>query len=523
MSKYSSFFNKLLSFAKTKTGIVLIIVLVVGGYFTFRTKTPKYTFVSVRSGTITETVSVTGNTTPTQSANLAFQNSGTVSGVYAKTGDVVYAGQLLASLNTADLSAQLRQAKANVDAQNAKLASLKNGSRPEDIASYEATYNKSQQDLQNMYGSIGDILNDSYSKANDAVRTQINALFSNDESINVQLTFNTSSSQTNSDVKSQRINASSVLNDWQTQVFSISPTTSPADFEKNISSGISNLSAIRVLLNNVSLALDGATNLDNTTLATYKGYTTAALTEVNTAIKNLNTISQSISSQKLTVVQAKAQFDLKKAGTLQSDIDAQVAQVEQAEANVASIEAKISNSKIFSPIDGTVTQFDAKNGQIASSGLTLVSVISNSSFEIDAQVPETDLGKIAIGNPVKMRFDAFPGETFDGNLFYIDPAQTVNQGVIDYKIKVSFKNTDPRIKSGLTANMDIQTKQKDNAMILPQYAVLQNDNGTFVRKIVGGVATDTPVTLGISDQNGNVEIVVGVVAGEQVLNIGLKQ
>ena len=42
---------------------------------------------------------------------------------------------------------------------------------------------------------------------------------------------------------------------------------------------------------------------------------------------------------------------------------------------------------------------------------------------------------------------------------------------------------DARLKSGLTANIDIQTKQKDNVLILPQYAILQNDQGTFVETV----------------------------------------
>jgi len=79
------------------------------------------------------------------------------------------------------------------------------------------------------------------------------------------------------------------------------------------------------------------------------------------------------------------------------------------------------------------------------------------------------------------------------------------------------------LKSGLTANIDIQTKHNDNVLILPQYAILQNDNGTFVQTLVGKTATTNPITLGIQDQKGNVEILSGVTEGERVINIGLKQ
>jgi multidrug efflux pump subunit AcrA (membrane-fusion protein) len=121
-----------------------------------------------------------------------------------------------------------------------------------------------------------------------------------------------------------------------------------------------------------------------------------------------------------------------------------------------------------------------------------------------------------------MTLDAFPSETFTGAIFYIAPAETNTQGVITYQVKIAFDNADPRLKSGLTTNIDIQTKQVNDVLILPQYAILQNDNGTFVERVVAGVATTSPVTLGIQDQKGNVEILSGVTFGEQVVNIGLR-
>ena len=244
---------------------------------------------------------------------------------------------------------------------------------------------------------------------------------------------------------------------------------------------------------------------------------------MNGAVSSINSITQNIASQNLTVTQLQAQLALKQAGSTQSNLDAQQAQVEAAQASVASVQAKLSNSEIIAPISGVITQQDAKIGQVASPGSPLVSIISDGNFEVDAEVPETDVGKLAVGNITNMTFDAFPGETFTGKVFYIDPAETIESGVVDYKIKVSFDKVDPRMKSGLTANLDIQTKTDANALILPQYAILVNDQGASVETLgPKNVVVTTPVTLGIQDENGNAEVLTGVTAGEQVLNIGLK-
>ncbi len=141
---------------------------------------------------------------------------------------------------------------------------------------------------------------------------------------------------------------------------------------------------------------------------------------------------------------------------------------------------------------------------------------------MNAGVSETDVGKIIVGNEVIMTLDAFPNETFGGKVFYVAPAETNVQGVISYQVKISFSGPDSRLKSGLTANIDIKTRSKDNILILPQYAILQNDSGTFVETLVDNAIVQNPVTLGISDQKSNVEIISGVTEGEQVLNVGLK-
>jgi len=525
MSKSTSLvFNILRNLSRSKFAISIIAVLIlgIGGFLIFSHKNPNYQFVTVKRASITETISVTGNTTPIQNVSLGFENNGTIAHVYGAVGDAAKAGEMLAELNTNDLSAQLRQARANVDAQMAKLEGLKAGAQPEDIATSQAAFDKAQQDLINMYASISDASTDAETKANDAVRTQLNTFFSNPESQNPRPNFNAISSQVTQPVQLKRVTASFTLNKWQNELTNTNSSTE--DLNTLLKNSLSYLSTIRDFLNSVSTALnDGTTNLDLATLTTGKSNVIVALNEVNAATKNLNTIAQNIASQKSTVFQAKAQLALKKAGATQQDINTQKAQVEQAQANVASIQAKLQNSKIIAPISGTITQFDAKIGQLAVPNTLLISIIGSGGFEVDAGISETDIGKILIGNKVTMILDAFSNEKFPGTVFYIAPANTNTQGVVSYQIKISFDKPDSRLKSGLTANLIIETKHKDNVLTLPQYAILQNDQGIFIKMLQNNAVQQIPVTLGIQDQNGNVEIVSGVSEEEQVLSIGLKQ
>ena len=236
----------------------------------------------------------------------------------------------------------------------------------------------------------------------------------------------------------------------------------------------------------------------------------------------LSAQSQAVSLASADLEQAQANLTAKQSAARPEDVAMAKAQIQEAQANIESIRSKLSNAQITTPISGVITQFDAKIGQLATPSVPLVSIMSNGGYEIDAGVSETDVGKISVGNKVTMTLDAFANESFTGSVFYIAPAETNIGGVISYQVKILFDKADPRLKSGLTANIDIQTKHKDGVLILPQYAILQNDQGTFVETVENNKIKQNPVTLGVMDQKGNVEIVSGVTSGEQVLNIGLK-
>ena len=379
-----------------------------------------------------------------------------------------------------------------------------------------------QQNLANLYAGIGDQATSAYTSANDAVRTQINALFSNAETNQPQLTFTTSNSQAAVNSTNLRVSASIELNAWQQELKSISPSPTPEAGSATLKADLAHLAVIQDLLNTVSVALSSNAGLSSSQLAADQANVKVGLTEVNTAISDLNDVSQNIATQQATVAQAQAQLAVTQAGSTAQAIAAQEAQVQEAQAQVASAEANLRNAEIVAPITGTLTQMDAKIGQQSSPGSPLVSIIGNGGFEVDAGVSETDIGKVTLGDKAQMTLDAFPGQTFEGTVFYVAPAETNTNGVITYLTKISFDKPNAALKSGLTANVDIQTKQDQNALIVPQYAILQNDQGTYVETLVGGVATTTPVTLGIQDENGNVEVLSGVTLGEQVINIGLK-
>jgi len=505
----SSIFATLKNIIRSKftMSIVAALIVGVGGYFIFFNHSLTYQFVMVQKGSIAESVSLTGNTTPAQSVSLSFGSSGIVSHTYTSLGKQVNAGQVLAELNKNDLTAQLHQAQANVDQQQARLAGLKSGARPEDIALYTQKYADASSAL-----TIA--MNTAYLQTENAIRRYADTLFANGV-----LKVKTQSWDEERSIEMDRIIVGEKLSAWQKAVASITVSSDKAELSNARSVGKDAIVFITSFLNHLSTIVG---NLSPSGSG-------MSQTDIDTDRLNSNTAAQTVSSVASAEQNAYAAWTAasqtllsQESGSKPEDIAAQAAAVMSAQASVDSVTAKIENAEISAPISGIITQFDAKIGQLASPSAPLVSIMSNTGYEVDAGISETDIGKVQVGNIVSMTLDAFPNETFAGTVFYIAPSQTNTQSVISYQIKISFTKADPRLKSGLTANIDIQTKKKDSVLLLPQYAILQNDTGTFVETLAGKIVTTSPVTLGIQDQKGNVEILSGVTEGEQVINIGLK-
>jgi HlyD family secretion protein len=516
--------KKIYRFLKTKTGIVtIVVVVIVGGWILMRhSGKTTYQFVPVRRGSITEVVSVTGNVTSTESVDLGFENGGTIASVAYQQGDHVPAGATIAALDVGQLEAQLAQAQANVQAQQATLENMEAGATPQSIAVSETAVAAARQTLQNSYASVPNAVAGAYTNANDAVRNQLNSFFTNAETANPLLTFQVSNSQIVNDIEAERLAMSNMLNSWQTADQSIGVGVPSSTLDTALTNALANLNQVKTFLMTAQSAVVNSANMSPAVQIGYKTDVTNGMNEVNTSIGALNSLAQSIASEKASVAQAQAQLNLTLAGSTEQEIDAQKAQVAQAQANVQAIQAQIANSYIVAPMSGVITTQNAKVGEVATPGVPLISMISPNSLEIDVEVPEVDISKIALNDPVAITLDAFPNETFAGKVFFINPAETISSGVVDYEVKIAFDKSDPRLRSGLTANLNIVAQTDSNVLILPQYAILQNATGTFVETVLNGAVTTTPVTLGISDDNGNVEVTSGVSDGEQIVNVGLK-
>ncbi|HEY0220949.1 MAG TPA: efflux RND transporter periplasmic adaptor subunit, partial [Candidatus Paceibacterota bacterium] len=270
-------------------------------------------------------------------------------------------------------------------------------------------------------------------------------------------------SQLKSDINFARTRIESILSAW------------------NIQNGENNLPTISDFLDKVAKAVNSQTPTPSLTQTTIDGYKA----DMSSAKSTLITYRDALTSAKSALSLAERNLTLKKSGSTPEAINAEIAKVKQFEADFQSAKARLSKMTLRSPQNGVVTIQDAKVGETVTPGKNIISIISDSDLEIESNVSEVSVGKVALGNSVNLTFDAFPGKVFQGTVTYIEPAETIIDGVVNYKIRVAFSNKYPEMKSGLTSKLEIITGEVKDVIVVPQYSLVNKTDGVYVKRLVG--------------------------------------
>lgn len=473
--------------------------------------------VVAKKGTLEEVVNITGRVKPAQEVDLSFERGGVVRTVNVEVGQTVVQGATLASISNGDVQGRLQEAQAGLDAARATLDELKRGARPEEIRVKETALQSAKQDLANSYINVPDVLRSAFANASDAVQVKLSLLFDGRTGSEYKLTFTSCDAQTEIDVTNLRLSADIALKNIQRSIDTVDVTNADAA-DLVLKNAYSDLQKLDQFVRRTSDLLTVSCALANKDLDGYRSSVTLAKIPVNAALLEVSTKRNAIASQKLLVERANNELAITLSGTDTERIRAQEAAVKQAQARVTQAYADVSQTVITAPFTGKITSVDAKKGQYTSPSVPVIFMISDSTFEIEAKIPEVDIARVKVQNKASVWIEAFgKEETFEAVVTKIDPAETVSDGVSTYKATLQFVVKDDRVKSGMTANVDIITSQKENVVSVPARAVQIGDNGRFVTVKDGETTKEVSVKQGILGSDGEREILEGLQGGEEII------
>lgn len=480
----------MLDFIKRKRNLIIgiAIVIVIAGVVAARIKSNgAIPTVGLETGDIIRTVKISGKVVPKESVDLGFEITGTVQSVSKMVGQTVRQGDPLVRIDSSSILAEIRRAEAELALAEANLNKL------DGAGDYEAQ-------ITNAKRSIIQTISDTYAAADDAIYNKTDQLFLNPRSGRPEISYAFRGYfDLRDSINSQRATMGEKLDNWKKLVNALSVTNYT---QEDLVRSEKYLGEISTYVADVSRAVNLFEENDSTPQTMIDKYKADAVQ----ARDNLNRSAQNL-------ISAKDRLE-----NLLLDVPVQAARVEAARASLLNLRSQLSKATLTSPTNGIISRQDAKIGQVVSPSVSIVSIMSDD-LTVEAFVPEVLIPGVEIGNKATITLDALGRrEIFEAMVIMIDPAETIRDGVSTYKIKVALSDPEGRARSGMTANVEIETFRKESVMTILERAVVRNNGEAFVYVLDNDNKTRKAVVeLGERDSRGKVELVSGLTSRDRIL------
>lgn len=230
-------------------------------------------------------------------------------------------------------------------------------------------------------------------------------------------------------------------------------------------------------------------------------------------------LQQQLAEAEALYVQAEDRFDRaeglyeKRSITKQAHTDA-VAGRDVAAARLGSARLMLEKSEVKAPWTGRVASRHVEVGDYASPGQPLVELVQIDRLKVRAAAPAADVPYLALGSPVIVRVDAYPGEVFEGKLVRLGAELSSETRTLD--VEAVLQNGDGRLRPGLFGQMRIDLRTLDEALLVPLASLVDFERERVVYVVSDGRASRRSVELGpvLGDR---VVVVDGLEPGDRVV------
>lgn len=182
--------------------------------------------------------------------------------------------------------------------------------------------------------------------------------------------------------------------------------------------------------------------------------------------------------------------------------------------------SQLDDTVIKAPIDGVIIGKPIPAGQTVAPGIStpmvLMSVADLSKMQIEAQVDESDIGKISIGQKVDFSVDAYTGKIFNGIVSNVSQKANIQQNVVYYNVTIDVEGAGTMLKPTMTARVSIHVGESKNTILVPLAAIKENKGQSYVQTMVNGKVENINITIGLSGDE-KVEVLSGLTDTDQIL------
>jgi HlyD family secretion protein len=392
--------------------------------------------VAVQTADVVTQIRGTGAIQPQRTVNLSPKVAGRIAALYVDQGDRVQQGQVIAKMDDQDIQAELAQSRANLQAAQARLDTLRSPNRSEAIAQAAA----------------------GVEQANAGI----------------------------AQVESEKLRSESDVTNAQSEVIRVEGVVADAQARQNL--------ADTTLQRQRALAAAGG--ISQNTLAEFEQQAISAAQSrrqaqaqlvqarirVSQSQEQVRQIGARIAQSEAQLSSASAQRQQQDTFGSEGDIRQAQAQVEVARAQVEASENRLAETEIRAPFDGVITQRYATTGAFVTpttqasavgSGATSTSIFGLASgLEILARVPEVDISRVKLGQNVEVKADSFPDAKFEGKVRLVAPEAVVEQNVTYFQVRIAIATGRDQLRSGMNVDLNFAGEDLKNATLIPTVAIV---------------------------------------------------
>ena len=189
----------------------------------------------------------------------------------------------------------------------------------------------------------------------------------------------------------------------------------------------------------------------------------------------------------------------------------------QTNAREAEVRARLAKTEIRAPFEGVTGLRQVSPGAYVKAGQDIARLEGIGTLKLDFRVPEAYLRQIRSGQSVTVTVDAYAGESFSGTIYAIEPS--VDEATRTVLLRARLPNPGVRLKPGMFARVSLVLAQRENALVVPEQAIVPRGDGRYVFRVVEGRAVLTKVETGLR-RPGEVEVTGGLEAGQIIVADG---
>lgn len=497
--------------------IVIIALVGAGVYFLLQRQQaaaqPEFEILreaTVARERIASTVNATGAIEPEALVTLTFGAGGTISNVEAIRGQNVSPGDVLAELDTGELSLTVQQARDALRIQElTRDQRLNSEPSPATLASAEADIQAAEANLQvaqaNLAGAQAAV------QQAQAQRAQLLAGPTPGQVASAETAIAQAREQ-------QRLAQEAYNRTIECHTFTVPGTNQEDEICPGLGAPEEQARAsLEAATLNLRAAEQQLADLNNPARpADIQGADAA----IASAQASAQAAEGNVAAAEANLARARAAYDRLLETVTEDEIAVLDAQVDSARTNLALSELRLEDAMLIAPMDGRIASVLIREGEQASPGAPAVTLVNEDAYHITVSVDEIDIDQVEVGQPVSITLDALPDLPVTGTVTEIAPTSSSTSGVVTYLVTINIDEGEAQgLRPGMSASASITVDELDGVLVAPNWAVrLNRETGeafVLVRQ-PDGTVQEVVVETGLRNEQFS-EILSGLSEGDVVV------